>query len=135
GLFTAQQDLWVLYAGPFDSVAAACPARLASPPDALVKGITEDTKLTYFGCICVTQVAQLPSISPGASGVWVGELQRALRVKLKRSVGDIDGPPSLWGSYTSQTQDAVTQFQSDVGLPATGVVDAATWTALVGASC
>jgi hypothetical protein len=135
GLFTAQEELWVLYAGPFDSVEAACPARMASPPDAFVKGITADTRQMYFGCLCATSVAQLPTITAGTNNTWVGELQRALRVKQHLEISDIDGPPALWGSATPDTVDAVTSFQANAGLTPTGVVESATWAALATASC
>lgn len=136
GLFTVQDSLWVLYTGPFASPADACPTRLQSPADAFIKGTTDGTKQLYFGCLCVTDVARMPAITTvGQTDVWVGELQRALRVKLEYDVGDIDGPPPTWGVYTDGTAAAVARFQSSSGLAATGRVDGATWQQIKNGSC
>ena len=136
GLFTAQSSLWVLYTGPFASAADACPTRLQSPADAFIKGTTDSSKQLYFGCLCVTDVAGMPAITAvGQTNVWVGELQRALRVKLEYDVGDIDGPPPTWGVYTDGTAAAVARFQSSVGLPGSGQVDSATWRQIQNGSC
>ena len=137
GLFTAQQQLWVLYTGPFATPAHACPTRLQSPTDSFIKGITKSTKQEYFACLCVTSVAAMPPVGPGTSGAsGSAELQRALRTKLKDNVGDIDGPPSLWGVYTAETASAVARFQSDSGLSRPDrLADEATWQQLQSQSC
>ena len=61
----------------------------------------------------------------GADGELVEALQRTLNVRLKPSHNlGIDG------DFGPATQGAVTAFQTQSGLPATGDVDAATWKAL-----
>ena len=42
-IFTSQINALVLYSGPYASPYDACPARLASPPDAFIKGTTPAT--------------------------------------------------------------------------------------------
>jgi len=139
GLFTVQSSLWVLYTGPFTSVPDACPTRLTSPPDAFIKGTTDGTRKEYFSCMCVTDVARMPTL-PGAAqdAVWVGELQRALRTKLDYDVGQIDadaGVAARWGEYTSGTAGAVARFNADNGLGGGTTVDGQTWSALKSAAC
>lgn len=140
-IFAAQNNVAVLYAGPFDSPAAACPARLASPADAFIKGTTTATSTEYISCLCPAEVASLPRISKaGDTGVWVGELQRVLGAKLNYDVGEINGNPSAgvkptWGIYTRPTADAVGRFQDESGLAVTKKVDAGTWAALQIAGC
>lgn len=129
----------MLYTVPFASVPDACPTRLTSPPDAFIKGTTDDTRREYFSCMCVTDVARMPAL-PGAAqdAVWVGELQRALRTKLDYDVGQIDadaGVPARWGEFTSGTADAVALFNADNGLGGRTTVDGQTWNALKSAAC
>lgn len=140
-IFTTQANVLVLYAGPYPSVQAACPARLASPADAFVKSTDPATVGTFRSCLCPAAAGDLPAISTvGQQGVWIGELQRVLGGGLDYTVGAINadpavGDPGRWGTYTAETAAAVRRFQADHGLAATGQVDAATWSALQGAWC
>jgi hypothetical protein len=134
-LFTVRDNLWVLFSGPFATVEEACPDRLTGPVDGFVKGITQATKGTYVGCVCVTAATALPALAPGSTGQWVGELHRALRVKLDYDVGDLDSDPSSWGVYTDRTAAAVGQVQEAAGLPVTGTVDTLTWEAIQFGAC
>jgi len=140
-IFTTQSNVLVLYAGPFGSPYDACPARLASPADAFIKGTTPESSSQYISCLCPAATGQLPTLTTvGQQGVWVGELQRVLGSRLDYSIGSINadpasGDPGRWGIYTAETAAAVGRFQSDNGLAATDQVDAATWAALQGASC
>ncbi|MDP4014057.1 MAG: peptidoglycan-binding protein [Candidatus Nanopelagicales bacterium] len=59
-----------------------------------------------------------PTLVYGHSSAWVASLQEALGVT----------PQSGW--FGPLTLTAVKSFQKDAGLPASGVVDQATWTAL-----
>ena len=65
----------------------------------------------------------LGSLSRGSSGREVRFLQSRLNA-LGYNVGTVDG------SYGGKTESGVKSFQQAYGLPATGSVDAATWTAL-----
>jgi hypothetical protein len=140
-IFTTQANVLVLYAGPYPSVQAACPARLASPADAFVKSTDPATVGTFRSCLCPAAAGDLPAISTvGQQGVWIGELQRVLGGGLDYTVGAINadpavGDPGRWGTYTAETAAAVRRFQADHGLAATGQVDAATWSALQVAWC
>ena len=140
-IFTAQVNALVLYSGPYASAFEACPARLASPPDAFIKGTTPDTANSYVSCLCPAAPSSLPAIrTVGEQGVWIGELQRVLGSRLDCNVGSINADPSMgdpgrWGTYTADTAAAVGRFQRDNALPVTSQVDAATWAALWSQSC
>jgi peptidoglycan hydrolase-like protein with peptidoglycan-binding domain len=68
-----------------------------------------------------------PLLQKGSRGPAVTELQKLLEEKLQRSVG-VDG------QFGSRTETAVLEFQRTYGgvLPINGIVDADTWTALLG---
>jgi hypothetical protein len=145
-IFTSDVNAMVLYSGPYPEPYAACPDRLASPPDAFIKGTTPESSGQVISCACPENPAVLPVLGgvgsgpDGPVGVWTGELQRVLGADLGYDLGDLGSDPDLggapaWGVYTSTTAAAVQQFQTDVGLPVTGVVDAATWSAVQAASC
>jgi len=71
--------------------------------------------------------ADAPILSPGDRGAVVLELQTRLK-----AVGHDPGP--LDGVFGTRTELAVRDLQRSHALPITGVVDAATWTALNGSS-
>ena len=132
-LFTSQVNTLVLYAGPYASKYDGCAARLTGPADAYIKGGNADTAREYVSCLCPWSAAALPRFSVvGQQGVWVGELQRVLGNRLNIDVSDLTGN---WGRFTAGTQAAVRAFQQAAKLPANGVVDARTWTALQSAAC
>ena len=64
-----------------------------------------------------------PTISPGATGVPVRRLQRALRRTPNPGV-------AISGIFDAQTETAVKQFQQGAGLVDDGVVGPLTWNAL-----
>jgi peptidoglycan hydrolase-like protein with peptidoglycan-binding domain len=64
-----------------------------------------------------------PTVRVGDSGEPVRRAQRALRRTPNTSL-------MADGSFGPQTEAATKQFQQQAGLPVTGVVDEATWTAL-----
>jgi len=140
-IFTNQSNVFVLYAGPYPSVDAACPARLASPADAFVKPTDPAAVGSFRACLCPAAAGNLPAITTvGQQGAWIGELQRVLGAGLDYDVGSINADPSIgdagrWGTYTAETAAAVGRFQRDSGLPVTQTVDAATWSALQSAWC
>ncbi len=61
----------------------------------------------------------------GADGELVEALQRTLNARTQPSLGI-----STDGDFGPETEGAVKKFQAQKGVPATGVVDAATWKAL-----
>lgn len=143
GIFTNQQNVYVLYAGPFPDWVAACPARLASPADAILKPTDPAQVGSFRACICPEFATANPPptiTAVGQQGAWVGELQRVLGAELDYDVGSINadpsaGDPGRWGIYTAETAAAVGRFQRDHGLPVTEQVDGPTWAALQGAAC
>jgi Putative peptidoglycan binding domain len=69
-----------------------------------------------------------PTLSiKGAGGIWAGDLVVWAQEHLYNAVG----PMTVDGSFGTGTQAAVGQFQTAHGLPVTGIVDPATWTALL----
>lgn len=64
-----------------------------------------------------------PTVQYGDTGAAVSQAQRALR-RTPNTTLEVDG------TFGPLTQTATKEFQQQAGLPATGVVDAATWQAL-----
>ncbi len=62
-----------------------------------------------------------PVLKFGSAGYYVRRLQRAL------NAADLGASGKITGVYVGSTAALVKSYQSLVGLPATGVVDAATW--------
>ena len=62
GIFTSAR-FWVLYAGPFASADAACPALLESPPDASIKGLRKESRQANSPCLCAVNIADIPVIT------------------------------------------------------------------------
>lgn len=69
------------------------------------------------------------AIRPGDRGPAVEDIQRRLR-----ALGFDVGPTGIDGVFLGRTLDAVRAFQERAGLPSDGVVDDATWSALVDAT-
>ncbi len=133
GIFSNQRNTVVLYAGPFGSKYAGCPARLAGPADAFIQGGNPGSARDYVSCLCPANVAELPRVATvGQRNVWIGELQRVLGNRLNIDVNDLTGN---WGVFTPATKAAVQQFQQSRRLPATGVVDTRTWKQLQSLGC
>ena len=65
-----------------------------------------------------------PVLKVGSASIYVRRVQRAI------NAADIGVKVKAVGTYTSGTTDAVKAYQQRVGLPATGIVDPATWTKL-----
>jgi peptidoglycan hydrolase-like protein with peptidoglycan-binding domain len=72
-----------------------------------------------------TWSALIVPIGPASTGPAVRALQRELREKRGATGVPIDGV------YGASTTTAVTAFQTHIGLPQTGAVDAATWRRLI----
>ncbi len=134
-IFANQQNVYVLYVGPFADWVDACPARLSSPADALLKQTDPGAVGSFMACICPAYAnnhSPPPITTIGQESPWVGELQRVLGAGLDYNVGDINAEPSRndpgrWGIYTAETAAAVGRYQADHGLPVTEQVDGQTW--------
>ena len=128
-----EENAYALYDGPYPSLTQACRSRFAGTNDAYVKiadpAVTEHT----IGCLCPLHAAELPVLSATGTGEsyrgpYVGETQYALG---RQGIYDQDNA----GTFTPETAQAVKTFQAAHQLPTDGVVNAATWAALITADC
>ncbi|GAB3459431.1 peptidoglycan-binding domain-containing protein [Actinophytocola sediminis] len=71
-------------------------------------------------------MANEPELGAGVSGDWVSYLQQTLNHHYQQTV------TAESGTFDEALESVVRHFQTQQGLPATGVVDAATWAALTG---
>ncbi|TCP57100.1 peptidoglycan hydrolase-like protein with peptidoglycan-binding domain [Tamaricihabitans halophyticus] len=97
--------------------------------DAVAKGeeAAADLVAGRIGCISAQLgFTNYDELSDGANGNKVRAAQCLLR-----TAGADDGQEAPSGEYDKATADAVTKFQEQVGLDATGKVDSKTWTALL----
>jgi hypothetical protein len=121
----------VAYLGPFDTLAAACDARVRAGDLTAVPRQMDANQVGPNYCICRKSAEGRPVLQAGAGSngdvatlLAIGDLQRMLKALgffKPKIVGDPYGP---------RTIEAVQAFQSDQGLFASGVVDQPTWTAL-----
>lgn len=121
----------VAYLGPFDTLAAACDARVRAGDLTAVPRHMDANQVGPTYCICRKSAEGRPVLQAGAGSggdvatlLAIGDLQRMLKALgffKPKIVGDPYGP---------RTVEAVQAFQSDQGLFASGVVDQPTWTAL-----
>jgi hypothetical protein len=121
----------VAYLGPFDTLAAACKARVASGDLGAMPRQMDAGQVGPNYCICRKSADARPVLQAGAGSggdvatlLTISDLQRMLKA-LGFFKPKIDGDP-----YGPRTVKAVQAFQSDQGLFASGVVDQPTWTAL-----
>lgn len=121
----------VAYLGPFDTLAAACEARVASGDLTAVPRRMDADQVGPNFCICRKSAEARPVLQAGAGSggdvatlLTISDLQRMLKA-MGFFKPKIDGDP-----YGPRTVKAVQAFQSDQGLFASGVVDQPTWTAL-----
>lgn len=121
----------VAYVGPFDTLAAACEARVRIGDVGAVPRQMDANQVGPNYCICRKSNEGRPVLQAGdgsngdvATLLAIGDLQRMLKA-LGFFKPKIDGDP-----YGPRTVEAVQAFQSDQGLFASGVVDQPTWSAL-----
>jgi hypothetical protein len=120
----------VAYVGPFETLAAACKARVRTRDLGAVLHQMEADKVGPSFCVC--KDAQTPPVIESGSGtngnvailLAIGEIQRMLK-DLGYFKPKIDGDP-----FGPKTVTAVQAFQTDRKLFASGAMDQATWTAL-----
>jgi murein L,D-transpeptidase YcbB/YkuD len=91
-------------------------------------GTTVTTTVTTLPPSATTTTVARPTIQEGTPDTGS---TTALQTKLAQLGYNVGTPDGVFGPGTTT---AVKQFQTDKKLPATGVVDAATWAAWVGAS-
>ncbi|MBM9469440.1 peptidoglycan-binding domain-containing protein [Nakamurella leprariae] len=138
-IFSSDGNAYVLWSGPYPEPYAGCPDRVAGPADAFIKlAAPEQATAPLITCLCPADTSD-PALLPlldavGLQHVWIGELQRILVSRLGYDI-DLGPDPTLgltssWGWYTSATAAAVQEYQTDSGLPVTGVVDRSVWSAL-----
>jgi hypothetical protein len=124
---------YVAYVGPFDTRADACDAQFRSGrPGGIVTVLKPETTDTVQ-CLCYIRLAR-PTLhrgmsTDGSNGIWVRHLQSLLVDMGLAAAGDSPA------SYDSTTATTIRRYQADHGLPATGIVDADTWTSLMHQGC
>jgi hypothetical protein len=121
----------VAYLGPYNTLAAACEARVASGNLTAVPRRMDADQVGPNYCICRKSAEARPVLQAGAGSsgdvatlLTIGDLQRMLKA-LGFFKPKIDGDP-----YGPRTVEAVQAFQTDQNLFASGVVDQPTWAAL-----
>ena len=128
-----QAPPYVAYVGPFDSRPAACDAQFtAGQRGGIVTTLRAEATDTVH-CLCSVTLAP-PILKPGmgtegTDGVWLRQLQ-SLLVDMGRAT-----QADATGSYDVTMATEIRDFQRDQGLPATGVVDQATWGKLTLQGC
>jgi hypothetical protein len=120
----------VAYLGPFDTLTAACRARVGTGDiGALLRRMNADQVGPSY-CVCRTKPpAPLLQAGDGTNGdvatlLRIGEVQRMLKT-LGFFKPKIDGDP-----FGPRTVSAVQAFQRNQNMFASGAVDQRTWTAL-----
>lgn len=127
--YSAEGVRRVAYIGPFDTLAAACAARVeAGDLTAALHRMDADQRGHSY-CVCTKGAEPVLQAGAGTNGdvgtlLTIGDLQRMLKT-LGYFKPAVAGDP-----YGPRTISAVQAFQTDRNLFASGVVDPPTWQAL-----
>jgi len=127
--YSAEGVRRVAYIGPFDSLAAACAARLkADNLTAVLHRMNADERGDSY-CVCARGPEPVLQAGAGTDGdvatlLTIGDLQRMLK-----ALG-LFKPTIVGDPYGPRTISAVQAFQTDRNLFASGIVDQPTWLAL-----
>jgi len=118
----------IAYLGPFDDLPAACAKRVESGVETAVPHRMDAKQVGQNYCACEVDPPVL-RVNDGKNGDRATLIAiREAQVMLK-ALGHFR--PAITGTpYGPQTQAAVQRFQAAAGLPVTGVLNRATWTAL-----
>ena len=127
--YSAEGVRRVAYIGPFDTLAAACAARVKAGNLTAVLHRMDADQRGHSYCVCTRGAEPVLQAGAGTNGdvktlLTIGDVQRMLKTLgffKPKVVGDPYGP---------RTISAVQAFQTDQNLFASGVVDQPTWQAL-----
>jgi len=124
---------YVIYLGPFPTSAAACDAKFSAGDRGGIVTRLKAGTTDPVACLCFVTLAR-PTLSTsisteGSNGIWIRQLRQLLVDMGRAPAGEANG------SYDDTTATRIRAFQRDHGLSATGVVDAATWDALLRKGC
>ena len=124
---------YVAYVGPFGSRRAACDAQFTAGHHGGIVTILDAGTTDSVQCLCYVSLPA-PTLrngvdTEGTDGIWLRQLQNLLIDMGRATQADATG------SYDVTTATEIRDFQRDRGLPATGVVDDATWAELRGQGC
>ncbi|MGC4109780.1 MAG: peptidoglycan-binding domain-containing protein [Nocardioides sp.] len=125
---------YATYLGPYSTISQACQTRMtvAHRGDLvtrLVNGSTQPVQcLCYLGYSTMPILRQSMDLS-ALDGIYVRALQKMLYT------AGVNHDDTETGLYDDATIKQVKAFQTLKGLPANGVVNAATWHALQGRAC
>lgn len=129
-------ERYAAYLGPFASPAQACSLRMTEAHRGDFVTRLHDGNQDPVSCVCYRAYSAMPILRPGmdvgiVDGIWIRALQRVLT-----DLGYLAGG-HVSGFYDLATIDAVKQFkhQEGIPLPFNGVVESATWHALVSKGC
>lgn len=127
--YSAEGVRRVAYLGPFDTLAAACAARVESGELTAVLHRMDADQRGHSYCVCAKGAEPVLQAGAGTNGdvatlLTIGDVQRMLKT-LGFFKPTVAGDP-----YGPRTISAVQSFQTDRNLFASGVLDQATWQAL-----
>jgi hypothetical protein len=125
---------YVAYLGPYPYAVQACSLRMSDSYRGDVVTLLKEGSPRQLECGCYLDVADMPTLQMGGhasllDGVWTRSLQMMLT-----TLG-MDTRAHWTGTYDRRTADEVTKFQSERGLPPTGVMNSDTWRSLRAKVC
>lgn len=129
------QPRYAAYLGPFPDARRACGVRMTAAHRGDLVTRLQAGDATAVECVCYLPYTAMPVLRPGmeataVDGIYIRSLQNLLL-----ALGETVVSHSR-GSYDAQTVEQVRRVQDEqLRLPATGIVDAATWHALQTQAC
>ena len=129
------QPRYAAYLGPYPNALKACEVRMTAAHRGDLVTVLHAGETTPVECACYLSYTAMPVLRSGMdatprAGIYIRSLQHLLLALGETTVSHSKG------SYDEQTIEQVRRVQDQVlGLPATGIVDAATWHALQTQAC
>jgi hypothetical protein len=125
---------YVAYVGPFDTTVQACQQRMTVQFRGDRVTTLDANNTSSVQCVCYLPSVSMPLLRIGMdptalNSIWIRSLQEMLA-----DLGLLPRDQET-GVYDPATEAAVKQLQSERALPASGVVDPATWSALKNKAC